>query len=199
MRILKKGRARKLAEFLREKQSLDVDSFKPREFTDGPYLREAYWRNTWESEKFSEYLWNGPDDCIFAIPTVNYHWESHLDKSLPDGFSNYMPQKWFADELELSMSEGEPNKWLNKHGDVVLQAQEPFEHQTAVVIDEETLSYYVAKFDIEPIWVMIAERNVWPNGDNDESCWRRSEGIVWCEGEPGKKSRGTKIHNASPL
>lgn len=106
--FLKKGRARKLAEFLEEKKSLDVDSFKPREFTDGPYLREAYWRNTWESEKFSECLWDGPDECTFAIPTVNYHWESHLDKSLPDGFSNYMPQKWFADELELSMSEDEP-------------------------------------------------------------------------------------------
>ncbi|PMJ60315.1 hypothetical protein [Vibrio splendidus] len=181
--FLKKGRARKLAEFLEEKKSLDVDSFKPREFTDGPYLREAYWRNTWESEKFSECLWDGPDECTFAIPTVNYHWESHLDKSLPDGFSNYMPQKWFADELELSMSEGEPNKWLNKHGNVVMQAQEPFEHQTAVVIDQETLNYYVSKFDIEPIWIMIAERNTWPNGDNDESCWRRSEGIVWREGE----------------
>ncbi|PTO62414.1 ATP-binding protein [Vibrio splendidus] len=185
--FLKKGRARKLAEFLEEKKSLDVDSFKPREFTDGPYLREAYWRNTWESEKFSECLWDGPDECAFAIPIVNYHWESHLDKSLPDGFSNYMPQKWFADELELSMSEDEPNKWLDKHGDVLLQAQEPFEHQTAVVIDEETLNYYVGKFDIEPIWIMVAERNTWPNGDNDESCWRRSEGIVWREGRNWRK------------
>ncbi|WP_417561532.1 hypothetical protein [Marinomonas sp.] len=77
---------------------------------------------------------------------------------------------------------GEPNRWLNKHGDVVLQAQEPCEHQTAVVIDEETLNYYVGKFDIEPIWIMITERNTWPNGDNDESCWRRSEGVVWREG-----------------
>jgi hypothetical protein len=32
------------------------------------------------------------------------------------------------------------------------------------------------------VWIMIAERNTWPNGDNDESCWRRSEGVVWREG-----------------
>ncbi|EHD2239922.1 hypothetical protein ACSWFU_002541 [Vibrio vulnificus] len=185
--FLKKGSVRKLAEFLRENESIDVDSFKPREFTDGPYLREAYWRNTWESEKFSDSLWNGPEECTFAIPTVNYHWESHLDKSLPDGFSNYMPQKWFADELELSLSQSEPSKWLNIHGDVVMQAQEPFEHQTAVVIDNEALHDYVSKFDIEPMWVMIAERNTWPNGNNDESCWRRSEGIVWREGGAWQK------------
>jgi len=28
------------------------------------YLREAYWRNTWESEKFSDSLWNGPEVYI---------------------------------------------------------------------------------------------------------------------------------------
>ena len=93
-----------------------------------------------------------------------------------------MPQKWFADELELSLSQNEPGKWLNKHRDVVIQAQEPFGHQTAVVIDDEVLHDYASKFDIEPIWVMIAERDTWPNGNNDESCWRRSEGIVWREG-----------------
>lgn len=98
-----------------------------------------------------------------------------------------MPQKWFADELELSLSQNEPSKWLNKHGDVVIQAQEPFEHQTAVVIDDEALYDYVSKFDIEPMWVMIAERNTWPNGNNDESCWRRSESIVWREGGAWQK------------
>jgi hypothetical protein len=185
--FLKKGTARNLAKFLEEKKSLDVDSFKPRGVTDGPYLREAYWRDTWESEKFSECLWNAPEECTFAVPTVNYLWESHLDKSLPDGFSNYMPKKWFADELELSLSHNEPNKWLNKHGDVVIQAQQPFDHQTAVVIDDEALHDYVSKFDIEPMWVMVAERNTWPNGNNDESCWRRSEGIVWREGGAWQK------------
>lgn len=185
--FLKKGSARKLAEFLEEKKSLDVDSFKPREFTDGPYLREAYWRNTWESVKFSERLWDDPNEYTFAVPTVNYLWESHLDKSLPDGFSNYMPQRWLVDELEIAMSENEPNKWLNKHGNVVIQAQEPFENQTVIVIDEETFNDYVGKFDIEPMWVMIAERNTWLNGDNDESCWRRSEGVVWREGGAWQK------------
>mgnify|MGYP005997917695 CR=1 FL=1 len=181
--FLRKGSGRKLAEFLNNKQSLDVTSFKPREFTNGPYLREAHWRNTWDSEKFSECIWNGPDDCMFAVPIVNYSWESHLDKSLPNGFSNYMPQKWFAAELGLSMSVDEPNKWLNKLGDVVLQAQEPFEHQTTVVINQETLNNYTDEFEVEPIWIMIAERNTWPNGNNDESCWRRSEGVIWREGD----------------
>jgi len=29
---------------------------------------------------------------------------------------------------------------------------------------------------------MIAERNTWPKGANDEACWRRSEGAVWFDG-----------------
>jgi hypothetical protein len=179
--LVKRGKASELAKSLESRMSLDVDSFKPKEYTDGPYLREAYWRNTWATEKFSEYLSEGPNEFEFAIPIAKYHWESHLDKSLPDGFSNYMPQKWFADELELTMYENKPQTWQNKLGDVVIQYHKPFKHNKVVVIDEETIQSYAEKFEVEPLWLMIAERNTWPNGDNDESCWRRSEGAIWFE------------------
>jgi hypothetical protein len=179
--LVKRGKSSEIAKSLESRMSLDVDSFKPREYTDGPYLREAYWRNTWATEKFSEYLSEGPNEFEFAIPIAKYHWESHLDKSLPDGFSNYMPQKWFADELELTMHENKPQTWQNKLGDVVIQSHKPFKHNKVVVIDEEALQSYSEKFEVEPLWLMIAERNTWPNGDNDESCWRRSEGAVWLD------------------
>ena len=179
--FVKRGKASELAKSLEARKSLDVSSFQPREYTDGPYLREAYWRNTWPTDKFSECLWDDPEGYDFAIPIANYHWESHLDKSLPNGFSNYMPQKWFADELELSMYENKPQTWQNKLGDVVIQAYKPFKRQNVVVIAEETLKSYVEQFDVEPVWVMIAERNTWPNGDNSESCWRRSEGVIWLD------------------
>ena len=40
--FVKKGKTRELAESLEDKKSFDVDNFKPRQFTDGPYLREAH-------------------------------------------------------------------------------------------------------------------------------------------------------------
>lgn len=185
--FVKQGKAKELAEFLSNSGSLDVSSFQPRDFTDGPYLREAYWRSTWETEKFSDHLWKAPEDCEFAIPVTNYYWESHLDKSLPEGFSNYMPQKWFADELGLSMSEKGPHVWSDKSQNVVIQAHKSLEDQKAVVIKEEILQAYADQFRLEPVWLMIAERNTWPNGNNNESCWRRSEGVMWFEDGDWKK------------
>lgn len=181
--FLRRGKAQEFAEYLDAEQGLDVHSFQPRDFTDGPFLLEAHWRDTWQSEKFGDYFREAPDGCDFAIPIANYYWESHLDKTLPDGFSNYMPQQWFANELELSVSRKGPHAWNNKAGELTIQAHRPFEHQTAVVIDEKTLFTYAEEYDVEPVWLMIAERNTWPNGSNDESCWRRSEGAVWQDGD----------------
>jgi hypothetical protein len=92
-----------------------------------------------------------------------------------------MPQKWFADELGLSMSEKGPHVWSDKSQNVVIQAHKSLEDQKAVVIKEEILQAYADQFRLEPVWLMIAERNTWPNGNNNESCWRRSEGVIWFE------------------
>jgi hypothetical protein len=179
--FVKKGKVAEFTDYLAGEKSLNVSDFQPRDFTDGPYLGEAFWRDTWQAEKFVEHIWMAPTGCEFAIPVANYHWESHLDKTLPDGFSNYMPQKWFADELGLTMSEKGPQYWANLDDDIVIQSQRPFEHQTAMVIDEEVLRNYSKEQDVEPVWLMIAERNTWPMGVSDESCWRRSEGAIWLD------------------
>ncbi|SMD00885.1 hypothetical protein [Primorskyibacter flagellatus] len=180
--LLKKGYASEFAAYLEREGHLNVHDFQPRGFTNGPYLGEAYWRDTWQGEKFDKHIWKAPAGCEFAIPISNYHWESNLDKTLPDGFSNYMPQKWFADELGVNMSGRGPQYFEDANGNTVLQSQRPCEHQTAVVIDEAVLLRYVDEHEVEPVWIMVAERNTWPGGVNDVSSYRRSEGAVWLDG-----------------
>ena len=185
--FVKKGKVTEFTDYLASERSLNVSDFQPRDFTDGPYLREAFWRDTWKGEKFVEHIWKAPDGCEFAIPVANYHWESHLDKTLPDGFSNNMPQKWFAEELGLTMAPEGPQYWNDPNGNRVIQSQRPFSHQTSMVMDEILLHRYADEHQIEPVWLMIAERNTWPRGDNNESCWRRSEGAVWFDGSGWKQ------------
>ncbi|MCK7631427.1 hypothetical protein MZ018_04570 [Shewanella sp. JNE10-2] len=178
---MKRGKAKELAAFLESEQSIDGHSYRPVEFTDGPYLHEAYWRDTWSSEKYAGRSSDAPKGCEFAIPVVNYHWESHLDKSLPEGFSLYMPQKWLADELKVSMSEKNPHLWIDNLGSIVVQSNSSFEEQTSVIIDEDALNSYSENFGVEPVWLMIAERSAYPNGSNKNFYGRRAEGIVWKE------------------
>ncbi|MEM5527340.1 hypothetical protein WN093_00795 [Gammaproteobacteria bacterium AS21] len=179
--FVKNGQAKELAEYLHLKQNLDVGFFRPVEYIDGPFLREAHWRGTWANEKNKETLSNAPKGCEFTIPVTHYLWESHLDKSLPEGFSMYMPQRWFAEELKVSMSIKSPQQWLNELGNTVVQTSTTSEGRDAVLIDESELNSYAENFGIEPIWILIAERSSFPNGSNSEFCGRRSEGVIWRE------------------
>ena len=179
--FLKRKAVTKFVKFLEHERSLDAHLFQPREFVDGPYLLEAFWRATWQSEKFAESLWNAPEGCEYAIPIADYHWESHLDKTLPNGFHLYMPQMWFANELGLKVSPDDIQTWVDADRKIVIQTRRPFQDQNAVVIDETTLDQYAKRCDVVPVWILIAERNTWPKGRNDESCWRRSEGATWRE------------------
>ena len=190
--FLKRGKAEEIVKFLKAESNLDIFLFRPEKFIDGPYFREAPWRDTWKSVKFSKHLTRAPDGCEFAIPIAEYHWENSLDKTLPNGVLSYMPQKWFVDDLNLLMSQQEPRAWINKDGEVLIQSYGPFEHpprlseqQTGVVINEEVLFDYAKNFEIEPVWLMIAERNSYPTRIGYYR--RRSEGVVWHTSKSWKK------------
>ena len=185
------GKSTELVKHLNRKKNLDVSSFQPREFTDGPYLLEAHWRDTWQSQKFSKRIWGMPKDLEFAIPVADYHWESHLDKTLPEGFSRHLPQMWFADELRLKMANSNANSWTNSEDRTVLTSISGREGRSTVVIDERTFMDYASQFNMEPVWVMIAERSAWPSGGNDSFRGRRAEAVAWYDGKTLRK-RGWK-------
>lgn len=52
---------------------------------------------------------------------------------------------------------------------------------------ETALRHYAEESQIEPVWVMAAERNMWPKGVNNESCYRMSERAVWFDGQEWKQ------------
>ena len=180
--LTRKGKAAELAEYLNQERSLDVSSFQPREFADGPYLLEAHWRDTWQSEKPVKHIRGAPKGLEFLIPIVDYHWESHLDKTLPEGFSRHLPEKWFASELGLKMANSNANSWVDSNDKTVLISVSKSEGRSTVLVDETTFLGHADRSNLEPVWIMIAERNAWPNGTYGESSWRRSEAVAWKDG-----------------
>lgn len=185
------GKSTELVRHLNQKKSLDVSSFKPREFANGPYLLEAHWRDTWKSQKFMDRIWGIPKDIRCAIPVADYHWESHLDKTLPEGFSRHLPQMWFVNELRLKMANSNANSWTNSEDRTVLTSASGSEGRSTVVIDERAFMDYASQFNMEPVWVMIAERSAWPSGGNDSFRGRRAEAVAWYDGKTLRK-RGWK-------
>ena len=185
--LVPRGKAEGLAHHLQDQQEIDVWSFKPTEYVDGPYIGEAFWRDTWESTKFSDDVWKTPDDCPIAIPVASYQWESHLDKTLPDGLSTYLPQRWFAEELGLISKSEDYRRWMTKSGREVFKVFRSGEdHQSGVVIDADLFDEYLAEQELESVWLFIAERSAWPNGDNELSNRPRFEAVIWRDGKDWK-------------
>lgn len=178
--LVKTSDADKFVADLNQHQSLDVSDFNPREFTDGPFLLEAYWRDTWTSEKFAEETRGAKSSCKYSNPVANYHWESHMDKTLPGGFSVYLPERWLTKDLGISLKDDSTRSWVDTNGLEIIKTSPPIKGRSAVLIREDALLDYCAKEEVTPIWLLIGERNTWLGGMNDESCWRRSEG-AWKE------------------
>lgn len=177
--FVKKDDAEAFISELDARRSLDVSDFNPREVTDGPFLLEAFWRNTWTSERFSEATRGSSGSYSYSKPVARYYWESHMDKTLPEGFGVYMPQRWLVDDLGARLGSNGVRDWIDAEGCELIKVMKEVEDKSAVLIREEALLEYCKREGVTPIWLLIAERNTWPSGNNDQSCWRRSEGAWW--------------------
>lgn len=185
--LVPRGKAEILAGHLQEQQEIDLWRFKPTEYVDGPYIGEAFWRDTWETTKFTDDIRKTPDDCPIAIPVASYQWESHLDKTLPDGLSTYLPQRWFAEELGLVNRSEDFRSWMLKGDEEVFRVFRSGEdHQSGVVIDAGVFDEYLAAHELEAVWLFIAERSAWPNGDNEQASRPRFEATIWRDGKGWK-------------
>lgn len=185
--LVPSGKAKGLVNHLQDQQEIDVWSFKPTEYVDGPFIGEAFWRDTWESTKLTGDIWKTPDDCPIAIPVAYYQWESHLDKTLPDGLSTYLPQRWFAEELGLVNRSEDYRSWKRENGEEVFKVFRSGEdHQSGVVIEADAFDEYLASHELEPVWLFIAERSAWPNGDNELARRPRFEAAIWRDGRNWK-------------
>ena len=190
--LLRQGESAKFVKYLKRKKDLDVGWFSPVEFTDGPFLLEAHWRDTWREQKFSDRMWSNSENFEFAIPVADYHWERHLDKTLPNGFSSYLPQKWFADELRLNMVDASARSWKDSKNHTVLISATESENRSAIVIDEKTFLNYANESNLKPVWIMISERSAWLKGNDGNFSKRRSEAVAWKDGEKWKHHRWKK-------
>jgi hypothetical protein len=97
----------------------DFHEWLPGQTTDGPYVGELARRDTWPDEP-----WTTLDarvigrSCSYRAirPTVDFLWESHLDGSLPTGFSRHVPIPWLIRSLGLTADTNNLGVFLDAKG-----------------------------------------------------------------------------------
>ncbi|MDH5298813.1 MAG: hypothetical protein OEV91_07325, partial [Desulfobulbaceae bacterium] len=136
---------------------------------------------------FSTYLtwpqdqWKNRKGTQVAFPVYNYTWESHLDASLPEGFRAYLPAPWLAQQLGLSPDPTNFSSYrdVEKNCQFIGVNSEP--DGSSALINAAIFQNYLDTHGLECVWLLIAERNAWPGGQNTNAAWRRTEGVCWRE------------------
>ena len=166
--------------FCNEK-SINSRDVRPPQMTDTGYLFEATWRNTWDQEVWSNDNLGFPPEASIADIVINYIWEPHLDASMPEGFSCYIPSPWLIRQFQLQSSVDKPYLWLDSAGKIAFEEVSIEKYGTICLLRLDIVERLARDNDMVPFSFFLAERNAWPGGRNDLATWRRTEGICWKE------------------
>ncbi|TBE91242.1 hypothetical protein ELG97_04690 [Rhizobium leguminosarum] len=170
--------AKAIATAFKEKQQIDIQNWSIPELTDSAFLYEAPWRSTWPQDEWLYDKWRVPTGIPYAQLGARYHWESHLDASLPSGYSTYLPTAWLARELKIKPDFSENGMWRDAENNIAFRQFFGDDGSIVALLSEDHFRIIRGE-DCTFLTVMIAERNAWPGGHNRRAAWRRSEGVCW--------------------
>jgi hypothetical protein len=177
--LVKSGSELAFAQYLSKKREIDISDWDPISMVDGAFLLEAPWRDTWPRHQWTV---DGRHEIGFAFPVYEYHWESHLDASLPEGCRAYVPAPWLISQLGLMPHRQDASAYVDANHVIRFLGSRLNEDGLSVLIDADVFESFLVRQNLACVWAFIAERNAWPGGSNMLAAWRRSEGVAWREG-----------------
>jgi hypothetical protein len=94
------------------------------------------------------------------LPTSDFLWESHLDGSLPDGFSRHVPIPWLIRSLQLTADAANPGIYVDLTGapTIVSGAAGDGDRGSHVLVRRDPFLALARENDLEPVWTAIGER-----------------------------------------
>ncbi|MFD1767083.1 hypothetical protein ACFSAG_09525 [Sphingorhabdus buctiana] len=161
-----------------EAAGIDFHEWLPPDFTDGPYLYEAGLRNTWPTSKWAvEHQWKGPE-FRFVRCSYGYHWEHHLDGSMPNGFQFHVPHPWLFAALNIRPDPINLGRYFNTSGELVVISGGGDRAYYCLVRKSKILPV-LANEGLDPVWVGFGERTGWPDPKANEGPRKRWNGCLW--------------------
>ena len=170
----------------------DFHEWLPGQMVDGPYVGELARRDTWRNEPWTtlDARLIGKSRSYRAIrPTADFLWESHLDGSLPNGFSRHVPIPWLIRGLGLTADTNNLGVFLDAKGapTIVTGSARGGDRGMHVLVRRDPFLDLARKNDLEPIWTVIGERRATTLKKKRHPHIRvRYNGLLWFEGSTEK-------------
>ena len=173
---LSRGQASSISESWKRRK-LDFHDWLPDDRTDRGYLYEIGQRDTWDEGRSGPDRGWGDDREAFRQFTVGYHWESHLDAALPEGLSLPLPSPWLVKSLELKADPQRQGTYRNADGRAIIICQ-MLEGDRLCLIRQSEIDALLMREALEPVWLGIGERSVYPRKESSSDfCRRRWNGF----------------------
>lgn len=172
----------------------DLHQWLPPQIVDGPYIGELARRDTWRDDPWTTLDARAADKTrTYRVirPTTNFLWESHLDGSLPNGFSRHVPIPWLVRELSLSADTSNAGIYLDASGvPVVVTGNTGVgDRESHVLVRREPFLSLARENDLEPVWTVIGERRATTRAKKRQPDIRvRYNGLLWLEGDEAKRA-----------
>ena len=160
---------------------IDLADWDPIEYTDGPFLYE-YWRGTWPSHRWRA-VTNRLADAAFrvAFPIETYWWESHLDRSMPEGARGQILAPWIMGEERLRLSPHCPNLIENAAGETIGWCGQKH-HNSGFVVHQDWFFDFLRRANLACVWITVGEREAWGEDSDDvATVCRRFNSIIRLE------------------
>ena len=99
---------------LRDCRLADPTGHETIEWTDGPFLCEYPWRNTWQPDYdiYEDYQIGNFSGIRYIRPVARHVWERHLDLSFQSGSSIHIPNPWIGKKLCLKANLSRPGELI---------------------------------------------------------------------------------------
>lgn len=158
--------------------STDFHDWLRHDHTDGPYLYELGQRSTWPDIEWDSTGGFRSPDLDYVSFSHGFHWESHLDGSLPEGFSLRVPNPWLVKALDLKADTNRPGIFRDATGDPIVISSEGEGHSYCLIRRDRLLPLMDER-GLVLLWAGVGERTGWPNSDKNEGPRRRWNGLLW--------------------
>ncbi|WP_213978898.1 hypothetical protein [Sphingomonas sp. dw_22] len=150
------------------------------DLTDGPYLYEVGNRSTWPDREWVEKEEWQRGAFSYLSFTRGYHWEWHLDGSLPEGLMLRLPNPWLLRALRASADSRVPGVYRDPAG-VAMIVSNRSESNAYCLVRRAPLLDALQEMGVAPLWVGIGERTAWPDLNENAGPSRRWNGLMWLQ------------------
>lgn len=153
-------------EKLKGQQLSDPSDHDAVDWTDGPFLCEYPWRDTWtrEDDAFEEGF-RSLKGIRYMRPVARHVWESHLDISLSEGARFCVPHPWVGSRMMLRPCLQRPGELLDaRTGEVAFLDPSRGASGRGALVDEDKFFEFLGQENLECLWIIAGERNAYPSG-----------------------------------